>query len=137
MVVVGRDVELGRLRDALTSLSAGRGGAVLLEGEPGIGKSALVDAMVAAARDDGVEVLRAEPDEGGGSGTYDRLLDVSRAVTGGLFFVPPAPMLESMGDDDDEPDNEAADPEPPAAEPAPPAAGSLNIGSLRGASHDE
>jgi putative iron-dependent peroxidase len=70
-------------------------------------------------------------------GTYDRLLDVSRAVTGGLFFVPPAPMLESMGDDDDEPDNEAADPEPPAAEPAPPAAGSLNIGSLRGASHDE
>jgi porphyrinogen peroxidase len=71
-------------------------------------------------------------------GTYDRLLDVSRAVTGGLFFVPPAPMLESMGDDDDDgPDNEAADPEPPAAEPAPPAAGSLKIGSLRGASHDE
>jgi porphyrinogen peroxidase len=72
-------------------------------------------------------------------GNYDRLLDVSRAVTGGLFFVPPADMLESMGDDgepDDE-DNEAADPEPPAADPAPPAAGSLNIGSLRGASHDE
>jgi len=69
-------------------------------------------------------------------GNYDRLLDVSQAVTGGLFFVPPAPMLESMGDDD-QPDDEAADPEPSAAEPAPPAAGSLNIGSLRGASHDE
>ena len=69
-------------------------------------------------------------------GNYDRLLDVSQAVTGGLFFVPPAPMLESMGDDD-EPVDEVADPEPPAAEPAPPAAGSLNIGSLRGASHDE
>jgi putative iron-dependent peroxidase len=77
------------------------------------------------------------------AGNYDRILDVSRAVTGGLFFVPSADVLESLGDDDDdtvqdgEPENEAADPGPPAAEPAPPAAGSLNIGSLRGASHDE
>jgi len=69
-------------------------------------------------------------------GNYDRLLDVSQAVTGGLFFVPSADLLESMGDDD-APDDEAAEPEPPAAEPAPVAAGSLNIGSLRGASHDE
>ena len=80
--MVGRDVELGRLRDALTSLSAGRGGAVLLEGEPGIGKSALVDAVVAAARADGVEVLRAEPDGGGGGS--DRLLDrVERSSAAG------------------------------------------------------
>ncbi len=69
-------------------------------------------------------------------GNYDRLLDVSRAVTGGLFFVPPAAMLESMGDEDAEPGDESADTEPPAAQPAP-SAGSLNIGSLRGASHDE
>jgi porphyrinogen peroxidase len=75
------------------------------------------------------------------AGNYDRILDVSRAVTGGLFFVPSAGLLESLGDDDDaEQDdelNEAADPESSAAEPAPPAPGSLNIGSLRGASHDE
>ncbi|MBK4215662.1 Dyp-type peroxidase [Paracoccus caeni] len=32
-------------------------------------------------------------------GTYDRLLDVSRAVTGTLFFVPPASMLEDAGSD--------------------------------------
>ena len=62
-------------------------------------------------------------------GTYDRLLDVSTAVTGGLFFVPPADMLEAMAD-------------PPADAPAPPeddtdtpAAtgpdGSLGIGSLK------
>src|ERR1035441_6613031 len=31
-------------------------------------------------------------------GNYDRLLDVSRAVTGILFFVPPAPLLESLAD---------------------------------------
>ena len=94
VVVVGRDVELGRLRDALASLSAGRGGAVLLEGEPGIGKSALVDAMVAAARDDGVEVLRAEPDEGGAGDTYDRLLDRverSSAAAAGTGLTASAP----------------------------------------------
>jgi porphyrinogen peroxidase len=32
-------------------------------------------------------------------GNYDRLLDFSRAVTGGLFFVPSATFLEELGDD--------------------------------------
>jgi putative iron-dependent peroxidase len=31
-------------------------------------------------------------------GTYDRLLDFSRAVTGSLFFAPSATFLESLGD---------------------------------------
>src|SRR6202046_2924171 len=31
-------------------------------------------------------------------GNYDRLLDYSRAVTGGLFFVPSAPLLEALAD---------------------------------------
>jgi porphyrinogen peroxidase len=72
-------------------------------------------------------------------GNYDRLLDVSRAVTGGLFFVPSAAMLESLGDDDDDAqaDDEVADPEPATTQPERPTAGSLNIGSLRGASHHE
>ncbi|OZI54096.1 peroxidase [Bordetella genomosp. 4] len=30
------------------------------------------------------------------AGNYDRLLDFSRAVTGGLFFVPSAPLLEEL-----------------------------------------
>jgi putative iron-dependent peroxidase len=29
-------------------------------------------------------------------GNYDRLLDVSRAVTGSLFFVPPATFLDDV-----------------------------------------
>ena len=33
-------------------------------------------------------------------GNYDRLLDVSRAVTGSLFFVPPAPFLDDAASDD-------------------------------------
>ena len=33
-------------------------------------------------------------------GNYDRLLDVSRAVTGSLFFVPPATFLDDANSDD-------------------------------------
>ncbi len=86
-------------------------------------------------------------------GNYDRLLDVSRAVTGSLFFVPSMPLLESLADgaadsgasagaDQGGTDQASADedgagqdspPDDHAAEPAPPdSAGSLGIGSLRG-----
>jgi porphyrinogen peroxidase len=73
-------------------------------------------------------------------GNYDRLLDVSTAVTGGLFFVPPAPLLESLADGDGDGDGDAAAADAPADESSvtePARDGSLNIGSLRGASHDE
>jgi porphyrinogen peroxidase len=33
-------------------------------------------------------------------GNYDRILDVSTAITGVLFFIPSAPLLESLADDD-------------------------------------
>jgi putative iron-dependent peroxidase len=94
-------------------------------------------------------------------GNYDRLLDVSRAVTGNLFFVPSAPLLESLADDEaaaaaapayapaegsDEPEpasSPAADAGSHATQPGRPAhsaslksSGSLDIGSLRGESHD-
>jgi putative iron-dependent peroxidase len=65
------------------------------------------------------------------SGNYDRLLDFSRAVTGGLFFAPSATFLDDVGDME-----LAAIAAPPAA-PDPPvtppvADASLGIGSLRG-----
>ncbi len=72
-------------------------------------------------------------------GNYDRLLDVSQAVTGNLFFVPSAPLLESLADnaDDAAAADGSADTEPAApADSAPASSGSLNIGSLRGASQD-
>jgi porphyrinogen peroxidase len=69
-------------------------------------------------------------------GNYDRILDVSTAVTGGLFFVPSVPLLESLADDgDDDATADASADTPSVAGPA--RDGSLNIGSLRGASHDE
>ncbi|WP_432841825.1 ATP-binding protein [Dactylosporangium sp. CA-092794] len=47
--LVARDHELGMLQEALRRLLDGRGGAVWVEGEPGIGKSALVRALTGAA----------------------------------------------------------------------------------------
>jgi DNA-binding CsgD family transcriptional regulator/tetratricopeptide (TPR) repeat protein len=47
--IVGRENELSRLTDLLRDLARGTGNAALIEGEPGIGKSTLVRALVNAA----------------------------------------------------------------------------------------
>jgi putative iron-dependent peroxidase len=70
-------------------------------------------------------------------GNYDRILDFSRAVTGSLFFVPSQDLLESLGDGPLEPDEADAGQGEPARPAASPATGSLEIGSLKGASPDE
>jgi porphyrinogen peroxidase len=65
-------------------------------------------------------------------GNYDRLLDFSRAVTGSLFFVPSATLLEQLGSTT--PDSTAGG-EPPAVDPpwaSPAHDTSLGIGSLKG-----
>jgi porphyrinogen peroxidase len=66
-------------------------------------------------------------------GNYDRLLDVSRAVTGNLFFVPTASFLEEVA-----PETTAASAAPPVGKPSqsnsPVSDGSLGIGSLKGKS---
>lgn len=65
-------------------------------------------------------------------GNYDRLLDFSRPVTGGLFFVPSATFLDNVSGDAPEPTESAA----VAAFEPPPASSildtSLKIGSLKG-----
>ncbi|HEY2104729.1 MAG TPA: Dyp-type peroxidase [Candidatus Binataceae bacterium] len=69
-------------------------------------------------------------------GNYDRILDFSRAVTGTLFFVPSATLLESLASD---PVQATASPNANAAvESSPPGRdGSLGIGSLKGESRHE
>jgi porphyrinogen peroxidase len=60
-------------------------------------------------------------------GNYDRILDFSTALTGNLFFVPPADFL-------DEPPGRSVEQAPAATDEGTPAAsedGSLNIGSLK------
>jgi len=61
--LVGRDGELALLDGLLREASRGRGAAVLVEGEPGIGKSALVHAAVAAAPDAGCQLFWGVGDE--------------------------------------------------------------------------
>jgi porphyrinogen peroxidase len=70
-------------------------------------------------------------------GNYDRLLDFSRAVTGGLFFAPSATFLEGAGELEPA---AAAIATPPVAPRTPSGSSvrdtSLGIGSLRGERHE-
>ena len=54
--MIGRDAELAAIRGLLDGARLGHGAALVLYGEPGIGKSALLDA--AAEMADGMSVLR-------------------------------------------------------------------------------
>jgi tetratricopeptide (TPR) repeat protein len=61
--LVGRDSEMALLTGLIMDAARGRGGAVLIEGEPGIGKSALVRAAVAQAPQAGCQVFWGAGDE--------------------------------------------------------------------------
>ncbi len=56
--LVGRAVELGRLRSRLDEAREGRGGAAILAGEAGIGKSRLLSELTQIATSQGMRVLR-------------------------------------------------------------------------------
>ncbi|MDO3686646.1 BTAD domain-containing putative transcriptional regulator [Micromonospora sp. C28ISP2-4] len=61
--LVGRDGELALLRGLLDALGEGRSAIVWIEGEPGIGKSALLDAALHEARALGHRVARGSAEE--------------------------------------------------------------------------
>ena len=61
--LVGRDHELARLISCAVDATAGHGQAVLIEGEPGIGKSTLVQAACTAAAERGCQVFWGAGDE--------------------------------------------------------------------------
>src|SRR5580704_6794148 len=61
--LVGRDSELATLARLVKETAAGRGGSVLIEGEPGIGKSSLVREALADAADVGCQVFWGAGDE--------------------------------------------------------------------------
>ena len=63
--LVGRDNEVTLLAGLMKELARERGGSVLIEGEPGIGKSALARAAVAEAPEAGCEVFWGAGDERG------------------------------------------------------------------------
>ncbi|RWR34609.1 Dyp-type peroxidase [Sinirhodobacter populi] len=82
--------------------------------------------FIGYAREPGrIETMLTNMFVGNPPGNYDRILDVSTAVTGGLFFVPPADMLDTIaaGGTLTEP---ASEPEPVARPDS-----SLGLGSLK------
>jgi porphyrinogen peroxidase len=71
-------------------------------------------------------------------GNYDRLLDVSKAVTGTLFFVPTASFLDDVSEEAAvEPSGDAASEPDASTSPSQANDGSLGIGSLKGESAHE
>ncbi|MFJ2648000.1 ATP-binding protein [Streptomyces sp. NPDC087420] len=82
--LVGRDAELGRIGDFFARPD--RGGALLLSGQAGVGKTAVLDAVAQAASAGGSQVLRAAGIEFEADVSYSGLNQV-------LF-----PLTESFGD---------------------------------------
>ena len=61
--LIGRDREVGALRDAIAAATAGHGQVVLVEGEPGIGKTRLVETACDLAREAGFAIARGGCDD--------------------------------------------------------------------------
>ncbi|TYC16110.1 AAA family ATPase [Actinomadura syzygii] len=77
---VGRERELAFLRERLAEALDGEGGVVLVEGEAGAGKTALVHALVREARADGVRTAWGGCLEGDGASPYRPWAQLSRAL---------------------------------------------------------
>jgi DNA-binding CsgD family transcriptional regulator len=91
---VGREVELAVLVADLDAAVAGRGGVVLLGGEPGIGKTRLAEELAAQATVRSALVLWGRCWEGEGAPAFWPWIQVVRAyVTGGE----PAALRQDMG----------------------------------------
>ncbi|MFD6502632.1 ATP-binding protein, partial [Streptomyces goshikiensis] len=56
--LIGRAAEMGRITAVLTAARAGRGGAIFVTGEPGVGKTRLAAEALAAAAAAGMATAR-------------------------------------------------------------------------------
>ena len=81
--VVGRDDEWQRVRGALVAAVGGRSRLVLVEGEPGIGKTTMLDALVAEAAAGGWRVAVSRCAEPGLAPTLWPWIEVVRTVVSG------------------------------------------------------
>jgi predicted ATPase len=77
--LVGRDAAVARLRAAVDSAAAGRGGLVLVAGEAGIGKTALVSRVVERVAAGDAQVLWATCWDGPGAPAYWPWVQVVRS----------------------------------------------------------
>ncbi|MGH2948239.1 MAG: AAA family ATPase, partial [Solirubrobacteraceae bacterium] len=85
-MLLGRDAERARLQDLLAGARGGASAALLLRGDPGIGKSALLEDVAEAA--EGMTVLRARGVESESELAFAGLADLLRPVLGELDGLP-------------------------------------------------
>ena len=78
--LVGRDRELAELRQGLDSALAGRGRLFMVAGDPGVGKTALADAIGAEATAAGASVFWGRAWDGGGAPAYWPWLRILRRL---------------------------------------------------------
>src|SRR5664279_1784190 len=86
-MLLGRDRELAQLGHMLDEARSGPSSTVIVHGEPGIGKTALVDAVARTAS--GFTVLNARPLEAESELPFAGLADLLRPLLGLLDRIPP------------------------------------------------
>jgi DNA-binding SARP family transcriptional activator len=92
--LVGRSKELARLEAAVGRARVGQGGAVLVIGEPGIGKTRLIEELVARAEAGGFGSAWGGALEGGGTPAYWPWVGVIRDL---MSAADAAMLTEAMG----------------------------------------
>lgn len=118
--LLGRSQELRALLARLGRAELGHGSLVLIEGEPGVGKTTLAEQLSAAAQQRGFEVIWGRAWEGGGAPPFWPWIQVLRAIaqregegrlsewlgSGGAELLPllpgfsgPTPRLEALSQD--------------------------------------
>jgi class 3 adenylate cyclase/tetratricopeptide (TPR) repeat protein len=97
-LLIGREAELAVVDDALQWLARGSGGVLAITGEPGIGKSRLVDAATDRAVATGAQHLNARCVSYGAGLAYWPYLDLLRRATGLRTDEPPNQTRARLAD---------------------------------------
>ena len=94
--LVGREFELERLDAFLDGVASGTPGALLIQGEPGLGKTALWREGIRAARERGCTTLVAQPAEAEVALSFAALLDLLEPALDDVLPALPEPQRRAL-----------------------------------------
>src|SRR5215469_15198389 len=94
-VVPGRSAELAEIEDFLQRIQS-RSGAILIQGEAGIGKTTLFNAAVRRAHKHGLRVLTSRPTESEARLAFSALTDLLEPVVDTMAAGLPAPQRRAV-----------------------------------------